>query len=185
MGEGFSEADSGVEADAIWGDAEGVEGGEAFLEECLDLLGHVFVNWIVLHVFRVALHVHGYDAAVGCGADSLHFRVGGQAGDVVDDICACGEGCGGYGSLRGIDGYISVPLGAEGVDDGDGSVHFFIGSDWGGAGSGGFASDVDDSGTLGDHFPGMDEGFFDSFEFASVGEGIRGDVEGSHHLCVA
>lgn len=81
----------------------------------------VFVVGVVLHGGGGSVHVHDDDAAGGRCAEGGHFGVGGEAGDVVDDVGTCLEGGLGDGGFFCVDGDEAVPFFAEGLDDGDGS----------------------------------------------------------------
>lgn len=174
--QGFSEADARIEADAGGMDAEDGEGCEAFEEKGADFCGGIGVGGVVLHVSRSALHVHDDKAAAGAGAKSGHLGIGGEAGDVVDNIGTSGEGFAGDGCFCCIDGDETVPLGTDCADDGRGAGNFLFGADGESTGSAGFSSDIDDGGAVGDHFSSVREGGWVGVEDPAIGEGVWGGI---------
>lgn len=127
-------------------------------KELADFGGDVEVGWVELHGLGGSLHVHDDDPALPICADLSHERVGGEAGDVIDDIGAGVEGGGGDGGFGGIDGDQAVPLLAEEADHFCGAVDFLIGGDRSRAWAGRFAADIDEGGTVCDHGACVGEG---------------------------
>lgn len=176
----FAETDAGVQADAGRGDAGSLSQGESLFKERAHLCHDIGIGWCNLHGLRVALHVHEDDAAGVCGAKGTHFcRF--KAGDVVNDVCPCCQGCCSNGGVAGVYGDECVgEFSANGRDNGCGAAFFFRrgyrGSPW----AGGLAANVDDMGALVKHEAGMLKGGGDGVVAATVGEGVGGDVENAH-----
>ena len=99
----FPEADAGIEAEACGIDAERGEIGETVYEKAADIFGDIGIGGGVLHVGGCALHVHDNDSAIRGSTDGGHFRIGGETGDVVDDVGTGGERFAGDGRFRGVD----------------------------------------------------------------------------------
>jgi hypothetical protein len=113
--EAFAEADAWVEGDGVGVDACG--GGEVHgvAEGGGDFGDGVGVAWAELHGARGALHVHEDEAGVGGGGGGGHEWVEGEPGDIVDDVSASGDGCGGDIGFHGVDGEGGVGEWAEGL----------------------------------------------------------------------
>ena len=108
-----------------------------------------------------------------------------MAAYVVDDL-----GSGFYCALcrRGVEGVDGEDrfglLRADGFDDGEDAVLLFVGQQGGGVGTGGFAADVEDVGSFGEHLESLGYGsfpcVFGSVEVAAIGERVGCDVEDAH-----
>ena len=177
---GFAEADAGVQADALWGDAIPLGLSDALGEEVAHFGDNVLIMRGLLHGGGGALHVHEDDAAGLLGAEGSHAGIG-QTADVVHDVGADSQGGCGDGGVTGVDGDagggVALP---EGGNDGENAAHFLILGHRGGAGAGGFAADVDDVCALVQHALGVLQGGSCGGVLPAVGEGVGGDVEYAH-----
>ena len=99
----LAEADAGVEADPLLGDALRDREREPLLEERRDLGRDVVVARLRLHRPRLALHVHEAEVRAGVGDDSRELGVAAQSRDVVDEDRAALERGPRDGRLRGVD----------------------------------------------------------------------------------
>ncbi len=92
--------------------------------------------------------MHEDDGLAGPSDDGEHFRIERAGGDVVDDVCAGGEGFLGHACAVGVDADGDVggfrDGGADVFDGGDDAAEFFIDADGCGAWAGAFAADVND-----------------------------------------
>ena len=131
MGEGLAEAEAGIKGDAGAGDAGALEGGEAVGEPVVDVGGGVCVVGVVLHGLGVALGVHAEEvcAVVGGGGGGGADGVGvGEAGDVVEDLRAVGDGGGEEFGVAGVDGEGGAGgLACEGAEGGFEALPLFGG----------------------------------------------------------
>lgn len=178
--ERFSEADAGIEADRLVRNSALGERAELAGEKFAHFGDDIFVMRRELHRLRRALRVHGDNAAARLRADFLHFRVQ-KSRDVVDDFRAGGEGELGDARFAGVDGKGDVELGvAEDFDGGDDAREFLVGADFGGAGAGGFATDVEQIRAVRNHFSRASEESLGAWVRAAVGERVGGDVENAH-----
>ena len=133
---------------------------------------------------RTASGVHEDSSAAKAGAGGGHGGVPEMTADVVDDLSPGFNGrCG--RCVEGVDGEDGAGLRFEdGFDDGKDAVLLFAGGEGYGAGTGGFAADVEDVGSFVEHMEGLGYGAVGGIlwgvEVASVGEGVGGDVEDTH-----
>ena len=154
----LAEADTGIEAQRLTGDAGGGECRETLLEKPAHLGHHVFIMRSLLHGARTSLHVHDHHPATGGSAEPGHVRIRTQAAHVVDDVgpgTQCGQ-C--HRGLHGIDGNQPVPLGTQGADHRQRATGFLHSIHRLRPGAGGFTTDVDNLRTLGDHPAGVLKG---------------------------
>ena len=108
-----------------------------------------------------------------------------MAADVVDDLGSGFDGAAGGGGVEGVDGEEGVgSFFEDGFDDGENAGLFFVGGERHGVGTGGFATEVEDVGTLFEQLKGLGEGslggVLGGVEVAAVGEGVGCDVEDAH-----
>ena len=177
---GFAEADAGVQADAGRGDAVRPGQGNALFKEGANLCHNIGIGGGKLHGLRGALHVHEDDATGVGGTEGAHF-CGGQAGNVINNVCTRGEGSSRYGGVTGVYGDEGVgKFAADGGDDGGGAAFLQLRGDGGGTGASGLPADVDDVGSLVQHAPCMFNCGGYGIIGATVGEGVGGDVENAH-----
>jgi len=182
--EGFAEAVAGVDDDAGAVDA-GCEclvhaDFQAGTDEGEDFVG--LKRRQAVPVLGAAACVHEDDPAPKVEAGFGHLRVPHEAADVVDDLDAsvdCGAGSRGMPGVNGQDG-IRTSL-EDGFDDGQDAVLLLVGSDgsvlaW----PGGFTPDVEDVRAFIEQSEGMGGGGFEGPELATVGEGVRSEVEDAH-----
>jgi hypothetical protein len=86
--DGLAEAEPGIEADPLLGDARIDGEAEAFLQEGGDLLGHVVVRRVELHRPRLALHVHQAKIGAGGSDHAGQLGVAAECGHVVHELGA-------------------------------------------------------------------------------------------------
>ncbi len=187
--EGFAEAVAGIENDAAAIDA----GGEGAFQRLGEAGFHKRDNFILgegrlgAPFVGAAAGVHEDDAALQIGAGLGHGEIPFEAGDVVDDF-----GAGGDGGASGF-GFICInrehrfgTVAENGFDDGEDAVLLLLGADgivgaeFLGAGAGGFAADVDEVGALIEHGEGVLDGGVRVEKRAAIGERVGGDVEDAH-----
>ena len=133
------------------------------------------------------------DGATGVSGDGGgHGGVPGEAADIIDDFGSGMEGAAGDGGFVCVDGEDGVrALLPDRFDDGQDAVDLLLGGDGSGkrgslagcggrAGAGGFAADIEDVGTFIEKRQSVGDGGLGREKLASVGEGIRGDVEHAH-----
>ena len=87
--------------------------------------------------------------------------------------------------MEGVDGeHGAGALFEDGLNDGEDAGLLFGWGERGGVGTGGFAADVEDVGTVVEHVEGLGEGaaggVVGGVEVAAVGEGVGSDVEDAH-----
>ena len=95
--------------------------------------------------------------------------------DVVDDFGTGFDGAPGCGGVEGVDGEDGVGLHLEdGFHCGKNAGLLFVGREWSGIGTGGFAADVEDVGSFFEHLEGLGYGAIGcglwSVEVAAVGK---------------
>ena len=113
------------------------------LDDAVRVVGHV------RHRFRRAAHVHQHDGFARPRGGGEHVRVEGAGRDVVDDVCAGGDGFGGDAGAVGVDADGDVGAfghRADEFDGGEDALEFFCFADVRGAGPCGLAADVEDGG---------------------------------------
>ena len=82
--DGLREAGTGVQADAVVGDARSLEFGCPFGKRIADFPHYVVVLRKALHIRRLALHMHDHQAGIAVCGNLDHIRIA-EPGDVVDD----------------------------------------------------------------------------------------------------
>ena len=114
--------------------------------------------------------------------DSGHERIKGEAGDIVDEICAGFEGGSSDRRVSGVARDRDVGARAEELNDRDDALEFLKRRDRRGAWASGFAADVDDGGAVLNH---LERGFESASRVemqATVGERVWGTVEDTHDM---
>lgn len=144
----FSEADAGVKDDAIRGVAEGIQRGDALNEESPHFAEQIVILGVLLHRFGGALDVLNDDRGMGIGEEGGHIGVHLEAGDVIDEIGAGGDGFSRDCAFDGIYGDGDIGAVPESANDGDDAGEFKFRGDGVGAGAGGFAANVQQVGAL-------------------------------------
>jgi hypothetical protein len=185
--ETFAEAEAGVEDDLVTRDAGSKGGLEAVCEPGENhrkdfARGQRREGWPLLWA---ASGVHEDCSAAQRGAGGGHARVPEMAADVVDDLGPGFDGVLRGAGVEGVDGEDGLgSLFEDGFDDGKDAGLLLVGRERGRVGAGGFAADVEDLRAFVEHFHRLGQCSFWSIlrrvEVATVGEGIRRDVEYAH-----
>ena len=180
MLQGFAEAETGIEHDALGLDAFVLE----YAQAAGKVVGHgsddIAVLRMGLHGLRRAGHVHDDEARLGVSGDARHGGIATQTGDVVDDVSPGIQRSTGDGGLHGIDGDQSLRLGTHGADHRQhaaeflGFIHGF--SAW----AGGFTADVQNVRPFREQREGMLHGAARIIEAATIREAVRSDVDNAH-----
>ncbi len=182
--ESLAEAEAWIDDDAVEIDAgrscRGKTPAEFTDDEWHDLTGSE--RWKSVPVRRAPAGVHQDQAA---GEGRTGFRHGGipeEAADVIDDLHT-----GLDGKLRGVravgvDGQEGARLLLQDAfDDREDAIGFLlVGDGLAGAGTGGFAADVDDPCAIVQHAESGSDGGFGAAVLTAVGEGVGCDIEDAH-----
>jgi len=176
----FPEADAGVEADAVGGDAHFDQNIAALFEVAVDIFDDIVVARVVLHGLGRALHVHGTNGGLGFGGESWHGWVAFEAGDVVDDFCPGFDSSFSNFGFGGVDRYREINTAGEGFDDGDDTVEFLLSGDGIGMGPSAFAADVEDVCAVVGQLEGLLNRCLGREELTAVGKTIGSDVDDAH-----
>ena len=82
---GFSEANTGIKADAICGNAVSRTVAESCFEKCADLSDNIFVMRLRLHGLRCPQNVHHTDRNISFCTECRHLIVKRHSRNIVDD----------------------------------------------------------------------------------------------------
>ncbi len=185
--ESLAEAEAWVE-DYFFSWDTGSRGGCQALFELRDDEGEDFAGlefWKRGPLLRSASGVHEDRSAVECSAGCRHRWVPEVAAHVVDNLSSGFDGKASGGRVVSIDGEDGGgPLLQKGFDDREDARLFFFGRERDGVGASGFAAEVEDVGAFIEHAEGLRNGsfggVFGGIVEATVGEGVRRDVEDPH-----
>ena len=175
------EAKTGVHQHVLLGNARTGGKGHALAHLVQDLVDHLGVDRLLIHVTRATPRVHQHDGHAVPGNDCGQIGLVSQTADVVDERRA--------GRERGIGcrGFVGVHrdrhLNARGqcLDYGEHAAAFLGLGRRLRAGPGGLAADVEQVGAVLDHpYTCIDRGGGVE-ELAAVGERVRSDVDDAHH----
>jgi hypothetical protein len=103
-----------------------------------------------------------------------------ECGDVVDGASSCGEGLSGDLWFDGVYGKGDGDFAGDFFQDGDDSAQFLAGGDLLCPGAAGLPAHIDDVGAVLDELEASICGGLGVKAFATVGEGVGGDVDSSH-----
>lgn len=136
-------------------------------------------------VMGTAPGVHQDGSTAQCGAGRSHVSVPEMAADIVDDLGSGFDGepcCGGVEGIDGQDGLRTLLQ--DGFDNGENAGLFLFDGEGNGVGAGGFSAYVEDMSALVEHAQGVSQsavgGVLRGVEVATIGEGVRRDVEDAH-----
>ncbi|MNC30345.1 hypothetical protein D3C75_786270 [compost metagenome] len=170
-----------IKDDSVCVDARRSAGGHSLLKVTRNVGGHIFVMWVVLHVTRLAAHVHeAYRQAGICG--SIQGAIALQGSHVVDQP---GTEARRFTHDRwggGIDRDDHVEAAVDRLDHGGYPLQLLGHRNRARARPRGLAADVDQRGACGNHRFGMTQRLVALVEAPAIGEGIRGDIENTHDM---
>ncbi len=176
--DGLAEADPGIEAHSVLGDAGSNGDRKSLLEECADLPHDVVVSRSDLHRARLSLHVHQTHVRTRVGDHARECRVSSQRGDVVDEPRAEREcppsdlGLGRVDRNRPAD---------QSLEHGNHASQFLVERNVVRPGSSRLSPDVHESGTLVEQPPrSLDRDAWVDI-VSAVREAVWRDVDDSHH----
>ncbi len=178
----LAETDTGIEQDALAGNAGPQRRVGARRQEFHHFGGDVLVTRCQLHGFRRALHVHQHDACTTRRDDIQHPRIG-RGGHVIDDVGAGIERSGRHGRRTRIDTdcKASRQFPAQCPDDGQHSRQLLRLGHRQCARASAFAPDIDDRRTLVQHQAGVRECVGQCRVTTTVRKAVRRDIEHAHH----
>ncbi len=180
MPEVLAESYTRVEGDARAVEAGRAGGGDAQLEEVVDVEQHVAVARVLLHGARVALGVHEAErrGPRGYGDAALVMR---ERRDVVEHDRAGGQRRLGHGRLARVDrdGDRAAAL-AQSLYHRQDAVELLLERHGFGPGARRLAADVEDVGPRLGQREAVRDGVRGAGEEAAVGEAVRGDVDHPH-----
>ena len=148
-------------------------------EEIAHFADDILIARCGLHRRGCARHMHenDRDTEFGCGLDSAF---GTQRHDVIPDISARPDRGAGDFRFAGVDRDSGGRLLAQGLDDRDDAAHLLSGIDRRRTRPRRLATDIDDIGTIAEHFqPARDRSFLVD-EITTIGKTVRRDVENAH-----
>ena len=177
----LAEAEARIDDDALLRNAGHFGGEDALGQETVHLAHHIVVLRCGLHRTRFALHVHQHDGDAECGG-GIERAFAAQAVDIVDHPGARLHGRAHHLGLGGVDADRHGHLRSQAFDHRHHATKLFFDLHFGGAGSGGFAADVEHVGALLHQPQRMRDGGIGRVMRATVGERVRGDVDDAHHL---
>ena len=155
MRDRLAEADAGVEADPLLGDAARDRERHPLFQERGDLLRDIVVARLLLHRPRLALHVHEAEIGARVRYDPGELRVAAKRRDVVDENRAALERRARDPGLRGVDR--ERQLGADTIEDRHDAAQLLLRRDACGAGPRRLAAEVDQRRSLLDYLRQKDE----------------------------
>ena len=144
MFEFFSETEADIERQLPGFDSETGNTLQMFAEKIVHVHHDIIIYGVGLHVLRSSLHVGENVAGIGFGEEAPHGIAGAGGGeDVIDNAGAGGKGGVCDGHFASIDGNGDFDLRGKILDDRKDAAQFFGLRDRFGAGSSGFAADVE------------------------------------------
>src|SRR5690554_4701788 len=150
-------------------------------QERTDLPAHIAVAGVDLHGVRLALNVHDAHWNVG---PRRHLRrtVALQGAHIINQPGT--ELCGFLHDLRvaGVDRNHSIQLTGNGLHHRAHPIKLFLGRHLSRAGPGGFATHINERGTVGHHLPGANHRHLQRIEPAAVGKRIRSHIQDAHNM---
>ncbi len=176
----LAKAEAGIDADrhlVHTGNLGAMDGGAEVVEDGAD---HVLHGRHFGPRFGRAAHVIQDQRSAGVGNGFRQHRVKGQGAGIIDDLDAERESFGGDSGLIGIDRDRHLEVALKALEDRNQAAELFGFGDPGGAGPGGFGTDINDVRSLLFELDGAGEGAVGVGVLAAVGEGIRGDIQDAH-----
>ena len=174
------EADTRIDNDALTVDS-GSHGGVNLPGSLRDdISDHVVIVDEILHSGGLTspMHKDVVDTGVGGNVEDLRFSL--AARNVIDNARSGPNNGFGYRGAHGVDRN-GDPVGNQGFDNRQNTTQLFVLGSALGARTSGLATDIDDVGSFDDEIAGVANGYLGIGPHASVREGVRGDVDDTHH----
>ncbi|MDT4852212.1 hypothetical protein FQZ97_864360 [compost metagenome] len=177
----FCKTEPRIEDDALGRDSHGEACLHAFGEKTRDLAKQVVITRILLHVARLAKHVHQAHREPAIGR-RIQGAVAAQGAHIVDHPRPKARAFAHHRRGGGIQGNHHIQFAGDGLDHWRDTLQLLGRRHRAGSRPSRLTADVDQGRASGHHLGGMAQRRVASIEATAVGERIGGDIEDAHHV---